>query len=463
MDNAWKELQPKNIYQGRKSYPLKEDGKSALLYLYQPLIGGEAMSLYFTLLSEISAENGQSAEGLHADILSSLCCGLPQFYEARKRLEGIGLLDVFYKEDTSLGACFIYELLEPMDAFAFFKDNVLSFLLLEKVGERRYEQLVQVFQPKRFPSQNYQKITKKFLEVYRFSESSYAANQEKIENVQAEFQQEKVRSLLTESGQPKLDWFFLTDWLTKKHIPVLEDPLKEQIELYHQLYGVDELTIGEWIVQAYDFSEQKVSMKELQRLVLISQSQRTKKGDSITSTSTVSDDMVTTDNSLPNVIIELIKEAQSIPPMKYLEALKQEKGGFVSKQETWLMQDLVSRSGLSSSVINILVNYVLVIRNQASLNANFVNTIANEWAQNKITTPEEAIEHIRTISNQAKQTKKKITPSYSSTRRNVRREKLPDWVNKQQEEKKIDPKKKAEIDARFEKYFSEGNGVQNGC
>ena len=459
MDNAWKELQPKNIYQGRKSYPLKEDGKSALLYLYQPLIGGEAMSLYFTLLSEISAENGQSAEGLHADLLSSLCCGLPQFYEARKRLEGIGLLDVFYKEDTSLGACFIYELLEPMDAFAFFKDSVLSFLLLEKVGERRYERLVQVFQPKLFPSQDYQKITKKFLEVYRFSESAYAANQDKIENIQAGFQQEKPHSLLTESGQDKLDWSFLTDWLTKKHIPVLEDPLKEQIELYHQLYGVDELTIGEWIAQAYDFSEQKVSTKELQRLVLINQSQKTKKGNFLINTSTISEEMVTTDSSLPNVIVELIKEAQSIPPMKYLEALKQEKGGFVSKQETWLMQDLVSRSGLSSSVINILVNYVLVIRNQASLNASFVNTIANEWAQNKITTPEEAIEHIRTISNQAKkQTKKKTTPFYSSTQRNVRREKLPDWVNKPKEEQKISSEKKAEIERRFKEYFAKKEG-----
>ena len=227
--------------------------------------------------------------------------------------------------------------------------------------------------------------------------------------------------------------------------------------MYHQLYGVDELTIGEWIVLAYDFSEQKVSTKELQRIVLTSQAQKPKKSDP-TSPETGIEETVTADSSLPNAIVELIKEARSIPPMKYLEALKQEKGGFVSKQETWLMQDLVSRSGLSSSVINILVNYVLVIRNQASLNASFVNTIANEWAQNKITTPEEAIEHIRTISNQAKQTKKKTTQSYASTRRNVRREKLPDWVNKPKEEQKISSEKKAEIERRFKEYFAKKEG-----
>ncbi len=460
MDNAWKELQPKNIYQGRKCHPLREDGKSALLYLYQPLIGGEALSLYLTLLSEISFESGESSEGLHADLLNSLSCGLPQFYEARKRLEGIGLLDVFYKEDASLGACFIYELLEPMDAFSFFKDNVLSYLLLEKVGERRYEQLVQLFQPKKFSTQDYKKITKKFLEVYHFGEAAYAVNQEKIEHVQEVFQEQTSQSLLADSKQHGLDWTFLLDWLAKKHISTLEDSLKEQIELYHTLYGFDELTIGEWIVQAYDFSEQKVSAKELQRLVLSSQSQKTKKND------TPKSDLVTTadrtpaiaSDSLPDAVVELIKEVKGIPPMKYLEALKQEKGGFVSKQETWLMQDLVSRSGLPSSVINILVNYVLVIKDQASLNAGFVNTIANEWAQKKIITPEEAVEHIRTISHQAKQPKKKTTQSYSTARRNVRREKLPDWVNQPKEEPQISSEKKAEIERRFKEYFAKKEG-----
>lgn len=86
LENAWKELQPKNIYQGRKQSPLKEESRNALLHLYQPLIGGEALSLYLTLLTEISLETGQGPEGLHADLLSSLGCGIPQFYEARKNL-----------------------------------------------------------------------------------------------------------------------------------------------------------------------------------------------------------------------------------------------------------------------------------------------------------------------------------------------------------------------------------------
>ncbi|MGX7172557.1 replication initiation and membrane attachment family protein [Enterococcus ratti] len=458
MDSAWKELQPKNIYQGRKSYPLKEEGKSSLLYLYQPLIGGEALSLYFTLLSEISLESGEGPEGLHADLLSSLNCGLPKFYEVRKKLEGIGLLEVFFKEDPSLGSCFIYELLEPLDPFAFFKDNVLSFLLLEKTGQRRFDQLIQLFKPKRFLTNDYQKVTKKFLEVYRFSEETYAANQNKIEKVQQSFAVSPPSSLLKKEGPSSFDWSFLTDWLTRKHISSLSLALKEQVMMYHLLYGFDELTLGEWIVQAYDFTLQEVSLKELQRLVLANQQYQkntvVEKESALSRNKNKAEKTVTT---LTSAALQLVTEVKSIPPMKYLKALKQEKGGYISKQETWLLQDLVAQSGLSSSVVNVLINYVLVIKGRSSLTASYVNTIANEWAQKKIATPEEAVEHIRKISKAA-QTTKKSQPSYSPNQRKVRREKLPDWVNQPKEAKKISSEKKAEIERRFKEYFAKKEG-----
>lgn len=455
MENAWKELQPKNIYQGRKAGPLKEESRSALLYLYQPLIGGEALSIYFTLLTEVSQETGQGPEGLHADLLSSLNCGIPQFYEARKKLEGIGLLEVYYKEDPSLGSCFIYELLEPIAPQEFFKDSVLAFLLLEKVGERRFNQLVRLFEPKTFSGEGYRKVTKKFLEVYRFSEDAYAADQKKIESLADTFAKAAKKPLL--ENRSAIDWQFLTDWLEKKHIAKLEKQVVDQIDMYHQLYGFDELTLGDLIVQAYDFTEEKVSIKEMQKIVLaLNRTSRPQaKEKQIEDNPEV---VIQTKEPLPNAAVQLIKEAQSIPPMKYLEAIKREKGGYVSKQESWLMQDLISQSGLSNSVINILLNYVLVIQDRASLTASYANAIANEWAQKKITTAEEAIQHIRKISSEAKQTKQNKQQNYPANRRKVRREKLPDWVNQPKDETQISSEKKAEIDRRFKEYLAKKEG-----
>ncbi|MDU0318989.1 DUF4373 domain-containing protein [Paenibacillus sp. 3LSP] len=59
--------------------------------------------------------------------------------------------------------------------------------------------------------------------------------------------------------------------------------------------------------------------------------------------------------------------------------------------------------------------------------------------------------------------------SNSKYQNNVRREKLPDWVDKQQEENALDPNKKAEIDRRFEEYLkrkkestsAQGNSTSN--
>ena len=82
MENAWKNFNQK--YLPRKKSGSAEDNKNALLYLYQPLIGGEALSIYFTLLSEISQESGKGPEGMHADLLSSLGCGIRNFMMQEK-------------------------------------------------------------------------------------------------------------------------------------------------------------------------------------------------------------------------------------------------------------------------------------------------------------------------------------------------------------------------------------------
>ncbi|MCB8505778.1 DnaD domain-containing protein [Enterococcus durans] len=90
----------------------------------------------------------------------------------------------------------------------------------------------------------------------------------------------------------------------------------------------------------------------------------------------------------------------------------------------------------------------------------YVEAILESWSKQNIKTLDDALKAQEDYKNRKK--KQSYTPKYQ---KNVRREKLPDWVNKPQEEQKIDPEKKAEIDARFEAYFSrtsdEKEGVSN--
>lgn len=76
----------------------------------------------------------------------------------------------------------------------------------------------------------------------------------------------------------------------------------------------------------------------------------------------------------------------------------------------------------------------------------------------KISTPEEAIEHLHTLSTKAKQPKASKQNNTSNYRRNVRREKLPDWVNQPKDETQISTEKKAEIDRRFKEYLAKKEG-----
>ena len=56
---------------------------------------------------------------MHKELLDILSLGLRDFYEARIRLEALGLLKTFVQKDE-LGQVFIYELQAPLSAEDFF-------------------------------------------------------------------------------------------------------------------------------------------------------------------------------------------------------------------------------------------------------------------------------------------------------------------------------------------------------
>ena len=88
----------------------------------------------------------------------------------------------------------------------------------------------------------------------------------------------------------------------------------------------------------------------------------------------------------------------------------------------------------------------------------YVEAILESWNKHNIKTLDDALKAQEDYKNRKK--KQSYTPKYQ---KNVRREKLPDWVDKPQKEQKIDPEKKAEIDARFEAYFSRTSDEKEGA
>ena len=100
---------------------------------------------------------------------------------------------------------------------------------------------------------------------------------------------------------------------------------------------------------------------------------------------------------------QLIVQCETYFPMEYLQEVKRLKNSFTTKQEEWLIRDLVERSPLSNAVINVLINYLLVIQNKTNLSPQLTGKIATDWSEKKIQLPEQAISHVRQIVKESKE------------------------------------------------------------
>ncbi|MGM0212955.1 replication initiation and membrane attachment family protein [Enterococcus sp. AZ109] len=433
------ELKPTTIYTVYGSPQLDESRQQSLLFLYQPIIGAEALSLYLSLSGDITIE-GKSPELMHADLLAAIDNGLAAMVKGREKLEGIGLMTTYQKEDSDLGLLMYYQLINPLTPTTFFQDALMCYLLVEKIGERRFQRLVDRFRPKSIPTEGLTNITKRFRDVYRFEEDRFESNAELFDDTHEKF-------IMPETPTSKFDWKFFRQQLKKFNLNLAEDD-QEKLDALHQMYGIDEMEMLDFAVKSSERNQ--IQLPFLRKLIVKSKQAKiapVQNSTEMSATTTLSEGFSKAEQ-------EIIRQSETIPPIKYLQAIKKQKGGYETNQEIRLIEDLLSRHLFPNSVVNILINYILVIQNQAIINQNYLNAIANDWAQRKIQRPEEAIVHVR-------QADQKLVKKTSSGRRNTgvrktpgRKETLPSHIKEPPKEKKISPEKEAELNRKLAEYLN---------
>lgn len=433
-------LLPNESYQVYCHKRMNEDEWVSLTSLYQPVIGSFAMNLYQTLILQGQFENKENF--LHLDLCNTLDLGIQQLEQAREKLEGLGLLKVYCKEEEFNTSHYLYEILLPMPAAAFLKDEVLSFLLLEKVGETNYQRLISRFSNDSILTEGFQEITKTFKEVYTI-------NQQKLANTLNDLQQNKDKIAspsiafdyqhdATNSGN--IDWQFLFDLATKKFISKdkLTEAVCRKLAIYHSLYGYDEFKLIDLLTQSVQYSTGEIDEKILeQQAIAQSKTLYTSK----MPTSEEENQMLRKDRLLKQGFSEadwqLIVQCETYFPMEYLQEVKRLKNSFTTKQEEWLIRDLVERSPLSNAVINVLINYLLVIQNKTNLSPQLTGKIATDWSEKKIQLPEQAISHVRQIVKESKEKQKAVPVTRKNyPNRNVRIEEIPEWMKSPPQEVK---------------------------
>ncbi|MDO1605611.1 DnaD domain protein [Lactobacillus sp. YT155] len=364
-----------------KNFQLSDVQTKELIDLYQPIVGPVGIGLYLLLNNEAEQQQLISERQNHAHLLGLLDCDAPNFYSARIKLEALGLIKTYQKEDQ-LGQYFIYELLSSISAVDFFNDSLLSVLLLEKIGQSDFKKLSEKYENQSNVLQNSEDITKTFLEVFEVGKNELLETPEVIKEAQAKMTVPKKNKPQIKNVENVFDWTFLAQLVTQYGITQQEIEKKEdQLYELQVFYGLDELELSMLIAKAVNTIDNTIDVKKVARAA----QQKYENSTNITQRAVVNTNAGQSDNPIINKANELI-------PSEFLAYKKRQSNGFVGSSETRVLRNLQNRHILPNSVINILIDYVL--QNSPTLAQGLVETVANDWSQNKVATPEDALKRI---------------------------------------------------------------------
>lgn len=434
----WQAIDPKSYIQIESTHTFTMQNVHVLTKLYQPIIGGSAYSLYLTLFGETHFAD-QTKGVTISELLRKLDMGIPDFYKARIRLEGIGLLRIYRSQENNNQ--YFYQLVPPLTAQAFFKDSLFRTLLIEKIGDRLFNEEIELFLPKEKDKQSYKEITRSFLDAYHFDVNNREVlNQTDFMPIESENQPKLAETI---ENVESFDYNFFKAGLNKHFVrqESFTKEIKELIYTFHVVYGIDEMAMQALILESADVESGEVNknkfVSNVQRFYL--NNQKTQKSSQVlnqVNEQTENSSEAKNKDNLQNLTATeaaVIRHAKQTAPANYLRSIKDQKGGFVTSDELWVLKELVESSRLSKDVINILLHYILVVKEAVVLEKRYAMKIANDWAQSGVRTPEQAIQKVKELYNQSKNKQNQKNTYQKNYQKPRKKETLPDWA---QEDKK---------------------------
>ena len=484
----WSQLNPRDCIQVTQQVWLTQRELQFVTQLYVPFLGVQASTLYLVLFSELSPNSYQSDVIRLADLLALVNMGIPDFYQARIRLESVGLLKTYrYEDEESISAQYTFELQAPASPNLFFKDALLSTLLVNQVGHQRFEILQKRFSVKEKAPYG-QDVTSTFQEGFQlpFNMSQYKRNIAQEKQMIKDVKQQE--SLVTNST---IDWELLTDLLKSQfvHEQALTPEVKQMLNSFQLYYGLTEREIAQYVIYAADLSTGEIDEKELYSIIInANQHLAAPKQEggieapvvqNVEVVPAVSEAVANekqeetpTTNALPQALQRLITLAKEMTPFDFMTSIKQQRNGYVSNGEQRIILDLVQVGTIPSEVINILIHYVLVVKNNPTITKNLMDTIANDWSQKGIQSAEQAIEAVRQRDKEFKASRKekienRQVQSYSGKKYYGNAPKgrvasVPDWAMKQNETKEspLDDENLQLLKAQLSQLKTSGNSEQ---
>ncbi len=415
---------------------------NSLVHLYQPLVGIDAISLYFTLTHDIQLQKMIQLQ-THHSLMNQLNMSLDDIYEARRKLEAIGLMKTF-QHATDEKTYYTYELISPFTPEKFFHDMMLSELLFRHVGKTKFDHL-KTFYIAEQQKRDGIEMTASFSDVFQTFQPS---------EIPAVHIDKSYNTNNSNTSVELVDFRFIKQSFERQNINpnrVLTNENKMIITQLMMLYGLEtyelekvlqwaltdenKLDIEQFKAGCHDLFQGKYNVAN----VSLHKKQRVEKG--------------ATKKPLTKEE-QMIERLESITPKQLLEDLSS--GNNATEQDMKIVSEVMTEQGLPIPVMNVLIHYVLLQSNM-KLSKPYMSKIAGHWSRAKLTTAKEAMDFARNTIN-IQQTKQKKSASRFTKKKEI----IPDWFkehksgkSQQQVYKELteaERKEKAEMLAMLQKH-----------
>lgn len=395
--------------------------KNILIDLYQPIVGNKAISLYFTLLNDLSKKEVVSDFFTHHHLLSSMQMSMEDIKFSRERLEGIGLLSTFLKKGDVNN--YVYCLYGPVSASDFFNHPILNIVLYNNVGKNEYEKLVNSYKIPKLNLKDYDNVTKKFDEVFSsVPVNGYFSNESLIARNKGEI-----------AFKNAIDFEVLISGLDESFINkrAFSKDVRHLINSLSFLYDIDMVTMQNLIKAC--INEKGYIDKELLRKSARNFYQFENSGNLPTIIHYSQPSHLKSPSGDLSNKGKMIYTFENTNPYQFLKS--KQKSGKVSSRDLKIIEDLLVDFKLSPACVNVLVDYVLRISNQ-KLNKAFIETIASHWKRLGIETAVEAMDAcIR--EHKSKKNKEFVNKSKKAS--------TPDWFDQNIEKKELNKEEEEEL------------------
>lgn len=422
-------LVPADTYVVVNKTILHNEDRKIITSLYLPIIGTDAVMLYFTLWADLDNSEILSSEFSHQKLVSSLRITINELQTSFDKLEAIGLIKSFIKEGNVNN--YIYEIFSPVSASEFLSHPILNIVLYRNVGKREYDNLVKAFKIPRLNTSNYKDITKSFNDVFEStSMTSYDLSLEDI----------RKYNKLKLNINSNFDFNFLISSMPKNldTSKMFSKDIKELIINLSFIYDIDAIKMANIV---------KVSLNDngtINRESLRKNSRNFYQFNNGGLLPTI------IDNNQPEYLrkpigdtsrrAKMIYTFETISPRELL--INKNNGNEPTRRDLKLIEDLLVDYKLKPGVVNVLLDYAINVNNK-KLTRGFVETIAGEWQRKGIETVEDA------MNNCEKVHKKSSKRNYKDDNINM---KTPDWFDKEINKSNVSDGEENQLEELLKEY-----------